>query len=205
MRKYPYDDRDYYYPPPTRHPLEYPNEIYSGKDGRGPGSSADRYKPADRLPTPLDYDARYPVATLPPAHDRRVTATGRYPADDLYPYDRPTSGGRLPAPVDAGRPVVDNRVPSNSGRYPVDDRYPVDKYAPLPPPHRGGEPYLPEDRYRPESKYGDRYPPVSDNRFPVGNDRNPVYVYKYSNRMSASGKLLQLCLSVFNDNIRGIR
>lgn len=191
--KYPYDDRDYYYPAPNRHPFEYPNEVYGGKDVR----DRDRYKPIDRIPLPMDYDdRRYPQS--PPqtsSHDRRLTGSSRYPNDDRYPYDRTTPVvGRLPPPEPVGgvgRPLVgDTRLPVTTGRYPIDDRYPVDKYAPVLPPRGGGEPYLPDSMYgRPESKYGDRYPPVSDNRFPVGNDRNPVFMYKYSNRVaSQAGK-----------------
>lgn len=79
----------------------------------------------------------------------------RYPIDRRYP----AADGRYP---------VDGRLPVDS-RYPLDSRYPVDsKY--------------PETRYpSPITGSGTRYP-VSENRFPVGTDRNPSFIYKYGNR-----------------------
>lgn len=46
--------------------------------------------------------------------------------------------------------------------------------------------YPPDGRYYPTSVTGTRYP-TSDNRFPVGNDRNPIFILKYGNRYPSSG------------------
>lgn len=88
-------------------------------------------------------------------------------------------------------------------RYPPPPRYPMDNDL--------GSRYYPENRY-PESR-PDRYPesdgryypttvsgtryPTSDNRFPVGNDRNPIFILKYGNRYGGgSGNSFLLNFSV---------
>lgn len=52
-----------------------------------------------------------------------------------------------------------------------------------------GSRYFPErpddGRYYPTTVTGTRYP-TSDNRFPVGNERNPIFILKYGNRFGSS-------------------
>lgn len=72
---------------------------------------------------------------------------------------------------------MDNNVGDAGGRYYPENRYPdarPDRY-----PESDG-------RYYPTSVTGTRYP-TSDNRFPVGNDRSPIFILKYGNRYGGSG------------------
>lgn len=128
----------------------------------------DRYKPPDRYP---DYngiggggsryrpDDRYgPSPMFPPT--RRVPP--RYP---------PTGGGRYPPPIDnsIGSDTANRYYPEN--RYP--DARPDSRYPEM------------DGRYYPTTVTGTRYP-SSDNRFPIGNERNPIFILKYGNRVGGS-------------------
>lgn len=136
---------------------------YPDYSSGGGGGGGSRYRPDDR------YNPMFPPT-------RRIPA--RYP---------PASVGRYPPPIDntigsdtASRYYPENRYPDN--RYP-DSRYPDTRYPDSRYPEMDG-------RYYPTTVTGTRYP-ASENRFPVGNDRNPIFILKYGNRIGggSSGKL----------------
>lgn len=60
-----------------------------------------------------------------------------------------------------------------TGRYPVDADH---RYAPGP----GVVPFNSGPSGPPP--IDSRFPPTSENRFPVGNERFPLFIYKYGNR-----------------------
>ncbi|KAJ6628983.1 hypothetical protein Bhyg_16166, partial [Pseudolycoriella hygida] len=186
---------------PSRYPSSrYPDERYPIDDDRGrypsgryPSSrypdDGEYYPPNSRYPPP--YGSRYPT-------DKDVTLglprpiSERYP-DDLRPVGKPIPGRRPEDryPADGlytlDRNPIDTRYPDRlrptTIRYPIDMRYPVDNGYPdsrplysIPPDNR-----YPETRYPSPILTGTRYP-TSENRFPVGNDRNPIYIYRYGNR-----------------------
>jgi len=148
---------------------------------------------ADRYPMPGGAD-RYP--TMPGA-DRYYPRPGvGDPLDSKYP-PTPNVNNRFPGEDDR----YNNRDPyGNKDRYNPDDRAPNLPMYPdtRNPPNRGqpidrpqyGEPGYnvrypdgPDSKYPPMNPYGgSRYPPVTDNRFPVGTDRFPINIYKYGNR-----------------------
>lgn len=152
----------------------YPDQGGYRPDNRYPyggGGGGGRYRPDDRYP---DYGGM------------------RYRPDDRYPdYMGGGGGGRYRPPDDRyGPPMYQppRRVPPPP-RYPMDNSIGGDM---------GGR-YYPENRYpdgRPDNRFPDMdgrfYPttvtgtryPVSDNRFPVGNERNPIFILKYGNRVA---------------------
>lgn len=187
--------------PSDRIPERYPSDRIPGMPDRYP-VGGDRI-PVDRYP---NYER---PSGYPPVYDNRLPGDDRYTPDRRYPDERPS---RYPDdrpsryPVRPERPIEmypDTRYPPDR-RYPVtDSRYPEREYTSgggRIPPVIPGERYPVDDR-RPvipgdqmSGRYPDgqsgRYPsmgesgryPVSDNRFPVGNDRNPLFIYKYGNR-----------------------
>lgn len=109
---------------------------------------------------------------------------------------------------------------SGGGKYrPPDDRY----GAPLFPPTRRIPPRYPIDnsisgdmggRYYPDARPDSRYPdmdgkyypatvtgtryPTSENRFPIGNDRNPIFILKYGNRYGGGSGINKFILFLFS-------
>lgn len=85
------------------------------------------------------------------------------------------------------------------GGYPV-GRYPVDadhRYAPGPGASYNSGPSGPPP-------LDSRFPPTSENRFPVGNDRFPVFIYKYGNRErfpSGTGSCRGVILLLFGHDL----
>lgn len=150
--------------------------MYRPEDRYPYSGGGNRYRPDDRYP---DYgggggsggggnryrpDDRYP--------DYNSMGGGRYRPDDRYgppPMFPPTR--RIPPRYPARfPPMIDNSI-GGDGRYP-ENRYPDKQDM--------------DGRYYPTTVTGTRYP-TSDNRFPVGNDRNPIFILKYGNRYPSSG------------------
>lgn len=92
-----------------------------------------------------------------------------YPPSRRYPSRYPMN----PPP----RYPMDNSIGGDMGsRYYPENRYPETR------PDRYPES---DGRYYPTTVTGTRYP-TSDNRFPVGNDRSPIFILKYGNRVSGN-------------------
>lgn len=105
---------------------------------------------------------------------------GGYPPTRRIPPRYPTGPSRYP---------MDNSIGGGGGgggdlgsRYYPENRYPDTRPERYPEPDRG---------YYPATVTGTRYP-TSDNRFPVGNDRSPIFILKYGNRYGGSGKFVQI-------------
>lgn len=118
---------------------------------------------------------------------------GRYRPDDRYGGGGAGGGAAMFPPTRRIPP----RYPSGgSSRYPMDNTiggggdnryYPENRY-----PETRPDRYPESDRggYYPATVTGTRYP-SSDNRFPVGNDRSPIFILKYGNRYGGAGKLFR--------------
>lgn len=92
------------------------------------------------------------------------------PPPRKYPPYRPSTG-RYPPPMD-------NSIGDTGIQYYPENRYPDVRPA-------GKYPSDMDGRYYPTTVHGMRYP-STDNRFPVGNDRNPIFILKYGNRFGGS-------------------
>lgn len=105
---------------------------------------------------------RYPDYNRYRPDDRYGPPSPMYPPNRRYPPRYP--------------PPIDNSIGDSGVRYYPENRYPDTR------PDMDG-------RYYPTTVHGTRYP-TSDNRFPVGNDRNPIFILKYGNRFGggSSGK-----------------
>ena len=154
--------------PADRYPMNGGGDRYpmNGAGDRYP-MSPDRY-PMMHYPPPrpgIDDTSKYP----PPPNNR-------YPEDDRY-------GNRDPY---ATKDRFNPDSPQNPGMYP-DTRAPPGRGQPErpgygePPPYSVRYPDGPNSKYPMMNPYGPSYP-GSENRFPVGNDRFPVNIYKYGNR-----------------------
>lgn len=85
---------------------------------------------------------------------------------------------RPPSRYPPARYPVDNSIGGDMGsRYYPENRFPDNR------PDRYPEA---DGRYYPTTVTGTRYP-ASDNRFPVGNDRSPIFILKYGNRYGGGG------------------
>jgi hypothetical protein len=181
-------DRDRYPMPPSGYDRDrYPM----------PPSGYDR----DRYPMPSPgYDRdRYPMPS--PGYDR-----DRYPMPpsgyDRDRYPMPGPGFEKPLRPTTGDPLDSNpKYPPTSNSYPDNNNIPKDRFIPdernpnlgmypdmRRPPNRGQTPYNIDPMYSvrypeyPMMPPYNRIPPASENRFPVGNDRFPLNIYKYGNR-----------------------
>uniref|UniRef100_A0A1B0DI86 No mechanoreceptor potential A n=1 Tax=Phlebotomus papatasi TaxID=29031 RepID=A0A1B0DI86_PHLPP len=164
-----------------------------------PSSMGDRYPPSgmsDRYPPVMD---RYP-----PVYDNRLPGDmypndGRYPMDNRYPTRYPPVDNRYPMmdsryppmkgrypdvpeywPPPRGRPGMPSGYPGPTGpnisQYPDKTVPPAGRYPESDMRYPGQYPSGPSGFS--DTRYpapGNRYPPVSDNRFPVGYDRFPGY------------------------------
>lgn len=180
----PGGDRYPMMPGADRYPMMHPADRYPMSPDRYPmmPPGADRYPMmppgGDRgyLPRPgIGDDNRYPPPTsnrYPPPEDDRYGGGGRdpYANKDRYNPEGPSAPpGMYP----------DTRHPPSRGQQPAEGTYGVrypdgpDPKYPIMHPYAAGPP---------GGGGGSRYPPTSDNRFPVGSDRFPTNIYKYGNR-----------------------
>lgn len=140
-------------------------EIENTKD-RNPYD--DRYRPDDR------YNGMGGGNRYRPDDRDRYGGGGGGGGGGMYPPSR-----RYPPRYPPSRYPMDNSIGGGDmgGRYYPENRYPdarPDRY-----PESDG-------RYYPMTVTGTRYP-TSDNRFPVGNDRSPIFILKYGNRFGSGG------------------
>lgn len=120
----------------------------------------------------------------------------RYRPDDRYGGSGGGSGGIYPTrrippryPTGPSRYPMDNSIGGGGGGGDLGSRYyPENRYPDARPDRYPAD----SDRgYYPATVTGTRYP-TSDNRFPVGNDRSPIFILKYGNRYGGSGNSLQI-------------
>lgn len=172
----------------------------------------DRYPNRNRYPDEEErYNGRPPYRPLdryPPIADNSLAADRPY--DDADYHHRPSYGGRYPA--SRYPPSVREPIGGYTGRDVPEPIFPDRRYRPSTFDSRypGSSRILPASRYpnddlihnarRPEPESAKRYPPAppppavgtnkygsSPNRFPVGNERYPLEIYKYGNRYGISG------------------
>lgn len=163
----------------------YPDPGMYRPDDRYPyQGGVDRYRPTDRYPDYSIGGSRYRPDDRYPDYNGIGSGGSRYRPDDRYgpapmfpptrrvpPKYPPAGGGRYPPPIDntIGSDTANRFYPEN--RYP--DARPDSRYPEM------------DGRYYPPTVTGTRYP-SSDNRFPIGNDRNPIFILKYGNRVGGS-------------------
>lgn len=84
---------------------------------------------------------------------------------------------RIPPRYPPARYPMDNSIGGGGGADMGSRYYPENRY-----PDQRPDRYPESDgRYYGTTITGTRYP-TSDNRFPVGNDRSPIFILKYGNR-----------------------
>uniref|UniRef100_A0A1I8PQ32 No mechanoreceptor potential A n=1 Tax=Stomoxys calcitrans TaxID=35570 RepID=A0A1I8PQ32_STOCA len=127
------------------------------------------------------YAGRYPMR-YPPMREPVGGYTGRDDPEGIFPDRR-----FRPSSYDSRYPMITDDLRHGSGppsRYGPDARYPVDDivHGARRPEPDSAKRYPPAPLEPPPGKY----PPTSPNRFPVGNDRYPIDIYKYGNRYGGS-------------------